>query len=1649
MDNSILLNTSYIFKDANLIDCIRQLSIDFESDQDSEEIQDFLNKSKKYLDEKLPDNTLVELVSAILSCFRHFPDVSIPFIEEFLQKTKLNANYIILTSMLLSSLTYEHPELKLPDYQSFILSSLNEILPQLQNESKLVIFSHEIPIQFKNDLILSLLLCTNLTENLIYDFFPYLFSTNLSKKNQKFSILIQKVLDSNLSKILPQTEESKNELFEFITNKDFNLISKMKKESLSLIQNSILFTKSGGKSDTIGLTKETVLPFISIILLFIKEYQDDVTFSESKLNGLFLEGIHFLKNNTSPDMTASIDLILENYLTLYSRKIISPEQSVRILDILIGQLLKGQYLANKTVLVFTIFDLSNQQHFDLISSKMTEYINRNGSDILNYILRNSSEFFKSEGFRINLSLFESVLINSFIQNSEDICQTLSFLNNFCYCNGKPTVSFTEEMSLFLKNQIQIKLKEDKIDDALLIAKFMDINSFLRDSKDIEEMNLPEKIKQTLTFSSQKSDASIDGILSHILSMTHPEKNDGLIQVLFDKMNEDEELLNIYLSFLVFKYAFSYFDLIDFLRYYLKEFEKYGEKFIKAVKQVYHLAYYCSKSNRALVRDNDFSVYSLPISDFGSSIVTKLFNSIDEKKDNYQAFFCLKSIANSFPLLFYNRHQELFDHIFPALNDFNLCFEKGLNLEMGNKARTAYSAFSLLLSSFQLPVIIDHFFSLISEDITKYTNPQIACFINAISFVTSDSILKLIFYPVYKKNNFLNWIGKALERDVKNNLFGMWYKESIYSLVSHIYTVLYGLNANIRIQNEEISKFENTIGDFYDKIFSTFLTNYFDNSIQIRGCNHFIELYSLDVEKKRRFWLIFNHQNANNIVTVEKENRFVEMMNVDINNSPNFDYPRGPNSYTIKMVRFLVSQSVSIYSYYLFNTQIPLYESMYNKLNEVNDKLYQLLSEKNDDDDDDVPVSNYDAYEFNMYYYCQSSLLSNLIRSVNESFLNQNYFSSDLCISIGEMSNYPITFLSILEFISQNLNEIHSNDLLFESIDSSIKVKKYIRIIDSIHNNRYFVNNFIDMCGNTLIDIALSPQWRRDQQILLNVAFLFADSDYVLLPDRITQLVSFCLMSNDKRVIDAAFKICSYLNKDQQSLIEESILKFFDAHYLDESFTLEVINKVIKIIPSIVVLKRPNFVEIVNKKLDCYKNSANKNRNELIVIGSLLNKLSPERYNSMSTINVIKESSIPSKIRETSPPFWDMFEKHSSVILEEIDKEPMLLDDFSFLLRFPELVSFSTRSSYFRKKMANSIKYFNNYFFKVDRSNLLETSIRAILGNTRNQLMREFNIEYIGESGRDERGITRDWFSSVAKELFNQNLGLFECSLNKMSYKPSNKSTSIPNYLDYFRFAGILIARALVQGICIDIHLTTFVLKQILHRQPNLNDIQDYDVDVYNSLKTIEECEDIDSLDLVFAIDRLENGVVKTIPLKPNGEEILVTKENLNEFINLRVNYICKNEIEEQIKSLVNGFDSLISHREIRIFTPNELDLLICGIPEIDIEDFKKNVDYGIPYDDKHHIIVMFFNVISKWNAEQKARLLFFMTGSSRVPANGFKEFCQMCGKPLLIAPGGDRTKLPQAHTCNNMLCLPEYQNEEEMNDKLLFAIYNVNGFELI
>lgn len=58
----------------------------------------------------------------------------------------------------------------------------------------------------------------------------------------------------------------------------------------------------------------------------------------------------------------------------------------------------------------------------------------------------------------------------------------------------------------------------------------------------------------------------------------------------------------------------------------------------------------------------------------------------------------------------------------------------------------------------------------------------------------------------------------------------------------------------------------------------------------------------------------------------------------------------------------------------------------------------------------------------------------------------------------------------------------------------------------------------------------------------------------------------------------------------------------------------------------------------------------------------------------------------------------------------------------------------------------------------------------------------------------------------------------------------------------------------------------------------------------------------------------------------------------------------------------------------------------------------------------------------------------FLTGSSQIPVNGFKE------KNIKIAPGGDKNRLCVAHTCVKTLDLPQYETEDKMNSKLLRSI---------
>lgn len=121
-------------------------------------------------------------------------------------------------------------------------------------------------------------------------------------------------------------------------------------------------------------------------------------------------------------------------------------------------------------------------------------------------------------------------------------------------------------------------------------------------------------------------------------------------------------------------------------------------------------------------------------------------------------------------------------------------------------------------------------------------------------------------------------------------------------------------------------------------------------------------------------------------------------------------------------------------------------------------------------------------------------------------------------------------------------------------------------------------------------------------------------------------------------------------------------------------------------------------------------------------------------------------------------------------------------------------------------------------------------------------------------------------------------------------------------------------------------------------------------------------------------------------------------------------------VEEQFNAFITGFNELIPADLVNVFDERELELLIGGIADIDVDDWKKHTDYR-GYQEQDEVIQNFWKVIRSWDAEQKSRLLQFATGTSRIPVNGFKDLQGSDGpRRFTIEKAGETNALPKSHT---------------------------------
>nr|XP_061802482.1 ubiquitin-protein ligase E3A-like isoform X2 [Nerophis lumbriciformis] len=273
------------------------------------------------------------------------------------------------------------------------------------------------------------------------------------------------------------------------------------------------------------------------------------------------------------------------------------------------------------------------------------------------------------------------------------------------------------------------------------------------------------------------------------------------------------------------------------------------------------------------------------------------------------------------------------------------------------------------------------------------------------------------------------------------------------------------------------------------------------------------------------------------------------------------------------------------------------------------------------------------------------------------------------------------------------------------------------------------------------------------------------------------------------------------------------------------------------------------------------------------------------------------------------------------------------------------------------------------------------------------LKKQLYVEFEGEQGVDEGGVSKEFFQLVVEEIFNPDIGMFTYDeLTKLFwFNPS----SFENEGQY-TLIGIVLGLAIYNNCILDVHFPMVVYRKLMGKKGTFRDLADANPILYQSLKELLEYTGSVEEDMMitFQISQTDLfGNPLMYDLRENGDKIPVTNENRK-----------------------------------------NLDFLA-------LED---TTEYDGGYNRDCRIIKEFWETLHSFGEEQKRLFLQFTTGTDRAPVGGLGKL-----KMIIAKNGPDTDRLPTSHTCFNVLLLPEYSSKEKLRERLLKAITYAKGFGML
>ncbi|XP_016362755.1 apoptosis-resistant E3 ubiquitin protein ligase 1-like isoform X2 [Sinocyclocheilus anshuiensis] len=349
--------------------------------------------------------------------------------------------------------------------------------------------------------------------------------------------------------------------------------------------------------------------------------------------------------------------------------------------------------------------------------------------------------------------------------------------------------------------------------------------------------------------------------------------------------------------------------------------------------------------------------------------------------------------------------------------------------------------------------------------------------------------------------------------------------------------------------------------------------------------------------------------------------------------------------------------------------------------------------------------------------------------------------------------------------------------------------------------------------------------------------------------------------------------------------------------------------------------------------------------------------------------------------------------------------------------------------------------------KVSRHSLLESSLKATRNFSVSDWSKNFEVVFQDEEALDWGGPRREWFELICKALFDTNNQLFtRFSDNNQGLVHPNADRPPHQRVKMYEFAGRVVGKCLYESALggaykqlVRARFTRSFLAQIIGLRMNYKYFETDDEEFYKTKVCFILNNDVSEMDLVFAEEKYSKSghLEKVVELISGGAQIAVTNENKIHYLNLLAQYRLASQVRDEVEHFLKGLNELVPENLLAIFDENELELLMCGTGDINVQDFKAHtVIVGGSWHFREKVMKWFWAVVSSFTQEELARLLQFTTGSSQLPPGGFNTLCPSF--QIIAAP--THSTLPTAHTCFNQLCLPTYDSYEELHKLLKLAI---------